>query len=285
MPRSARELMAVSPPRPSSSERHHCSPVSAEQARQAFCAAEAASAATKAVIGTSSVLQHVSKLVASDSLSCERTAAAHRLNERFAACSKYDEACELARELLRTPSLCDSLVSLLVDGDALPDVAVQLLHSVSLPEEGAQAVLRSGAVSVVAAAMRAEDPLVRAHGLALLCRLSEAPGLASGLVRAGVVRLLCALGRRHDESSAAQIWPPLLHIADALLRDPRQVPERQRVDLRDTLTTAARAYKAGVLPLSTADARTMNRLMIHLRAINLAHSAHKPHTDHTKPPH
>ena len=119
--------------------------------------------------------------------------------------------------------------------------------------------------------VRAGEPLMRAHGLALLATLAERPALIATLVKAGVVKLLCFLGMGSvaDPGSAVQLWPSLLDIADLLLRDPRNVPDRQRQQLRDVLVAAARSHKAGSLPLALTDVRTLNRLMIGLRALNL----------------
>lgn len=251
-------------------------PISAQQAQQAFSAAEAASAATKAVLSATPATQLAAQVTADVSSStayCDRVAAAHRLNERFAACATYEEAMSIAYYLLSaSPKLCEALVEMLVDGDALGEIAVQLLHSLSLHDDGAQAVVRAGAAPVLTAALRAEDPLMRAHGLALLATLAERSTLASSLVKAGVMKLLSFLGKMAvgDAASAAQLWPTLLGIADCLLRDPRTVPERQRAQFRDVLVGVARAHKAGSLPLALADARTLNKLMIDLRAFNLA---------------
>jgi hypothetical protein len=77
------------------------------------------------------------------------------------------------------------------------------------------------------------------------------------------------MGSVADPGSAVQLWPSLLDIADLLLRDPRNVPDRQRQQLRDVLVAAARSHKAGSLPLALTDVRTLNRLMIGLRALNL----------------
>jgi len=247
--------------------------ISTVQALQAFTAAEAASAATKAVLSSTPATTLAARIAASDSNTthCDRITAVHRLNERFAACGSYSEAVELAAELLRsTNRLCDALVEMLVEGDVLIELSVQLLHSLSLHDDGAIAVVRAGAAPVLAAALRADDALMRAHGLALLATLAERPALAVPLVKAGVVKLLCFLGRAAsaDAASAAQLWPPLLETTDSLLRDPRAVPERQRMQLRDVFVSAARMHKAGSLPLMLTDARTLNRLMMVLRALS-----------------
>lgn len=245
--------------------------ISYAQAQQAFAAAEAASAATKAVMSTVSTAKLSAKLTTATEHS-DRVAAAHMINERFAACASYEEAIALVADLLRgSRGLCAALVEMLVNGDALGEIAVQLLLSLSLNNDGAENVVLAGAVPVLTAVLRADEPLMRAHGLALLATLAERPALIATLVKAGVVKLICFLGMGSvaDPGSAVQLWPSLLDIADLLLRDPRNVPDRQRQQLRDVLVAAARSHKAGSLPLALTDVRTLNRLMIGLRALNL----------------
>ena len=231
----------------------------------AFSAAEAASAATAAVLGKTSPMEHVAKLTSSQSTSSERIAAVHRLNERFAACATYDDAVELAGQLCE-PALFVSLMNLLADGECLVELVVQLMHSLSLHREGASALCRSGALPVVSAALRAEDPLLRTNGLILLATLAERQDLAGPLARAGVVKLLCFLGKSADVVH----WPYLLEIAEGILRQPLVVPERQRQQLRDIFVDAAHWQKAGSLPLPPNDSRRLVRLLILMRGLNLA---------------
>ena len=271
---------------------------SKDDAARAFSAAEVASAATAAAIGSSgaaSASSLAAKLcdVAADAgkenggnstggggggghessstivvSSVEMISACHRLNERFAACSSHDEAVGLAASLCKEqPSLGKALVALVENGDSLVELAVQLMQSLCLDSGGAQMLERAGVMPVVVASLRADAPLFRAHGLALLSALAERPELAAPLVRAGVVRLLCFLTRADD---AITWWPYLLEIADSLLAVPKAVPEKQRQLLRDAFASAAIAQKAGELRLELPDSRRLMRLLIMLRALSLA---------------
>jgi hypothetical protein len=95
---------------------------------------------------------------------CDRLAAVHRLNEHFAACGSFEDAEALARALATgRPSLGAALVALMVDGDALVELVVQLMHSLSLHADGAAMLLRAGALPVLAATLRADEPLLRAQ--------------------------------------------------------------------------------------------------------------------------
>ena len=154
-------------------------------AQEAFRAAEAASAATASVISKSVKPEDLAaKLVGNDGVNvaeaspppvCDRLATCHRLNEHFAACGSYEESARLVCTLCKAqPRLGEALVGLLVDGDALVELAVQLMHNLCMEESGIKMVLGAGALPVLAATLRADEPLMRAHGLALLAAGGQA---------------------------------------------------------------------------------------------------------------
>ena len=261
----------------------------------AFSAAEVASAATAAVLlahGPSGGWDKIAaKLVAAEAVP-DRLAAVHRLNEHFVACSSYEDAMELAGSLAKKqPKLGAALVSLMVDGDALVELVVQLMHNLCLHANGASMIAQAGAFPVLAMALRADEPLLRAHGLSLLVTLSERAELAQPLAKAGVLKLVTFLAKAalpQGESAAAAsaalnakgtgapTWPPLLEIADGLLRTPSVVPVVQRQQLRDVLAQAAYAHKRGQLPLELHDGRRLTRLLRELRALALTEPNKKP---------
>lgn len=246
----------------------------------AFSAAEVASAATAAVLraqGASSdaVAAKLCGAQAAPAV-CDRLAAVHRLNEHFAACGSFEDAEALARALATgRPSLGAALVALMVDGDALVELVVQLMHSLSLHADGAAMLLRAGALPVLAATLRADEPLLRAQGLSLLISMSERPEMALPLAKAGALKLVTFLARTSlpttsaASASSAATWPVLLEIADAMLATPAAVPAVQRQQLRDVLAKAAVAHKAGTLPLGLHDGARLAKLMLTLRALAL----------------
>lgn len=259
-------------------------------ASMAFSAADIASKATAAVLmahgATADAL--ASKLVSADKEMWDRIATVHRLNEHFAAAGSFAAAEVLAGTLAtKCPALGKALVDLLSNGDALVELVVQLMHSLCLHADGAALMVQAGALPVLAAMLRADEPLVRSHGLALLATLSERPSLATALTKAGVLKLVTFLAKsglppkdsaEEEDADAAKAraaslqatWPLLLEIADGLLRTPTAVVPFQRQKLRDVLAQAAFAHKAGRLPLELPDGRRLTRLMITLRALALA---------------
>ena len=274
-------------------------PADATSAAAAFSAADVAAAATAAVLtangATAAAL--ADKLIVGNASSdqhsemWDRVASVHRLNEHFAACSSFESAEAFAGTLASNhPKLGAVLVDLLSNCDALVELVAQLMHSLCLHAEGAALLVKSGALPVLAAMLRANEPLVRAHGLTLLATLSERPSLAMPLIKAGVLKLVTFLaktalpgqagpasasGASEEAAKAAAAsqhatWPLLLEIADGLLRTPAAVPAFQRQKLRDVLAQAAFAHKAGHLHLELPDGRRLTRLMINLRALALA---------------
>lgn len=210
---------------------------------------------------------------------CDRLAAVHRLNEHFAACASYEAAETLARSLVAAlPGLGAVLVSLLVDGDQLVELVAQLMHSLCVHADGAAMLVKAGALPVLTAALRADEPLLRAQGLALLATLSEREELAKPLAKAGVLKLVNFLARGAmpaedapptNAANSHPAWPPLLEIAEGLLRTPNAVPAIQRQQLRDVLAQAAKAHRAGRLPLDLHDGRRLTRLLFTLRALGM----------------
>lgn len=175
-------------------QRSPARPSSAQQ-QAAYRAADAASAATAAVCDTSAV-QLAAKLTAAGASEVDRLGATHRLNELFAACATYEAAVALAAELCAQPHIGAILVELLSEGGNLVEVVVQLMSSLCLHDDGVKLIDRSGALPVLVAAMRAYEPLLRAHGLSLLALLAERADMARPLVRAGSVRLLTFLAMK-----------------------------------------------------------------------------------------
>lgn len=256
----------------------------------AFTAAEAASAATASVISSGVKPDDLAaRLVGNDGSNaaestpppmCDRLAACHRLNEHFAACPSFEESMKLAALLCNTqPRLGEALVAVLVDGDVLVELAVQLMHNLCVHELGSQMLMSAGALPVLTAALRADEPLLRAHGLALLAALADRRECVSALVRAGAVRLICFLGRTLKGAAAGALWPFMLEIAEGILRVPSAIPEAQHKMLRKTLGEAALAHKCssgrterdmyGTLPLDLADGRRLTRLLVLSRALAL----------------
>jgi hypothetical protein len=253
----------------------------------AFSAAEAASAATASVISCGVKPEDLAARlvgnVGSDSTDstpppmCDRLAACHRLNEHFAACPSYEESMRLSALLCSAqPRLGEALVAILVDGDALVELAVQLMHNLCTHEAGSQMLSSAGALPVLTAALRADEPLLRAHGLALLAALADRRECVPALAKAGVVRLICFLGRTLKGAAAGALWPFMLEIAEGMLRVPSAIPEAQHKMLRKTLGEAALSHKCGqgrtekdlygTLPLDLADGRRLTRLLVLARA-------------------
>ena len=261
-------------------------------AARAFYAAEAASAATAHAVTSAGVKpeQLAERLVSgsgcgassssgSDQMLpvCDRIAACHRLNEHFAACASYDEAVLLAGKLCKAqPRLGEALVSVMVDGDALVELAVQLMHSLCVHDAGAKMLEKAGVLPVLAMSLRADEPLLRTHGLTLLATLAERPEMAVPLVKAGAIKLVCFLGRTLKGEQAEALWPLMLEVIEGILRAPKAVPEAQQKMLRATLGEAGLMHKCisgtredvgGTLPLALPDGRRLTRLLVNARAL------------------
>ena len=120
--------------------------------------------------------------------------------------------------------------------------------------------------------MRADEQLLRVHGLTLLAAIAAVPSMARPLARAGALKLVTFLCKpeRALEAHTLPLWPMLLEVAEGVLAAPKAVPEVQRTQLRDALMHAARAHKAGHLLLEPAHSRCLTRLLMLLRALSLA---------------
>jgi hypothetical protein len=256
---------AVDLPNPTGGAADGGSSYSKTDAAHAFSAAEIASAATAAVVSLGASPEQLSARLVDTALPMhDRLAACHRLNEYFAATRSLEEAVCLSSKLVsQRPTLGDALVALMVDGDVLVELAVQLMHNISLHPDGTKILVQAGALPILAASLRANEPLLRAHGLSLLAALAERAELAAPLARAGVVKLVSFLAR---SPGADAHWPLLLEICDGMLRVPRAVPEAQRKLLRGALDKAGAAYRAKELHLDPPDARRLARLMLMLCA-------------------
>ena len=113
------------------------------------------------------------------------------------------------------------------------------------------------------AALRPDEPLLRAEGLRLLAALAEMPSLAAPLVRAGTVKLLGVLAASTD----AECWHWLLEICLGLLRSHQAVKPAQRRRLLEVLEAAHECTRAGELVLRPPDARALQRVLGELRVL------------------
>ena len=137
---------------------------------------------------------------------------------------------ELAGALVRAPpSAAATLLRLLVDGDALVELVVQLLGNACVHPDGPAWLERAGVLPVLVAALRTQDALLRAHGLRLLCALADEPALAQPLLRAGVAKLLRGLAASPDGARRALV------VADGVLRHAARLSPAQMKQLRALL--------------------------------------------------
>ena len=167
-------------------------------------------------------------LAAGSAPAYELLAAVHRLNELFAEADSHALAVELAGALIRS-SAAATLLRLLVDGDALVELVVQLLGNACVHPDGPAWLERAGVLPVLVAALRTQDALLRAHGLRLLSALADAPALAQPLLRAGVAKLLRGLAASPDGARRA------LLVADGVLRHAARLSPAQMKQLRALL--------------------------------------------------
>ena len=169
-------------------------------------------------------------LAAGSAPAYELLAAVHRLNELFlfAEAESHALAVELAGALVRS-SAAATLLRLLVDGDALVELVVQLLGNACVHPDGPAWLERAGVLPVLVAALRTQDALLRAHGLRLLSALADAPALAQPLLRAGVAKLLRGLAASPDGARRA------LLVADGVLRHAARLSPAQMKQLRALL--------------------------------------------------
>ena len=233
----------------------------------AFSAAAAASAATAAAVDHSpATLQTIAATLVRGPTAADRLAAAHRLNEAFTTCGSYEQAERLAAELC-SEALCKALVDVLVEGDALVEVATLLMQSLAVHADGARALTSAGLLPVLVAALRADEPLFRAQGLSLLAALVERPELVQPSIKAGVGRLLSFLARGCE---AADRWASIVEILNAVLASPLALPPPQRKQLLKAMGPAADRASSGELALEASTARGLARAVGTLRAHELA---------------
>ena len=204
-------------------------------------------------IATASPL--ITLLAAGSAPAYELLAAVHRLNELFAEADSHALAVELAGSLIRAPpSAAATLLRLLVDGDALVELVVQLLGNACVHPDGPAWLERAGVLPVLVAALRTQDALLRAHGLRLLSALADAPALAQPLLRAGVAKLLRGLAASPDGARRA------LLVADGVLRHAARLSPAQMKQLRALLDGCDAAL------LAPDDAKALARARGVLRA-------------------
>ena len=137
----------------------------------------------------------VEKLTASSSASCDRIAAAHRLNEMFTWYHKRADAERLAGELCSAP-LCEALVQLVTGGEELCEIAVHLMLNLCVSRGNAHQLCQSGVLPVLIASLRVAEPQFLLPGLALLSMIAEDRELAAPLLRAGVCKLISSLANK-----------------------------------------------------------------------------------------
>lgn len=203
--------------------------------------------------------------VSSGSEPIDRIAAAHRLNELFAACRTAAEASELASTVCQ-PAVCEALVQILTDGEQLSEVAATLLLHICLDEPQAREACSAGLLPVLIATLRADDALFREHGLALLSSMSEHSSIRPQLLSGGVCRLIGLLAPRAD--AACFHW--LVGIADSLLRSPTQLRPAQSQQLLDAFVAAETRTREGGLVLEAPEARLLSRVLGVLRVVSTA---------------
>lgn len=209
------------------------------------------------------VVAHCDTLTSVTGAACERVAAAHRLNELFASCQSREAAAHLASAACSL-AVVVALLDLLVEG-APPgaEIAVQLMSHLSVHPPACETIERAGVLPVLIAALRPDEPLLRAEGLRLLAALAEMPSLAAPLVRAGTVKLLGVLAASTD----AECWHWLLEICLGLLRSHQAVKPAQRRRLLEVLEAAHECTRAGELVLRPPDARALQRVLGELRVL------------------
>ena len=210
----------------------------------------------------------VAKLAAS-SASCDRIAAAHRLNEMFTWHHKRADAERLAGELCSAP-LCEALVQLITDGEELCEIALHLMLNLCVCRGNAQQLCQAGILPVLIASLRVAEPQFLLPGLALLSVVAEERELAPSLLRAGVCKLI---------SSLASKLPPgdfhwLLEIAEAVLHTPTALRPQHSQQLLKAFEPTALRLQAGELKLDDRDARRLSRVLGLLKVTSTAIPKH-----------
>jgi hypothetical protein len=206
----------------------------------------------------------------------DRIAAAHRLSGRLAACCSRAEAVRMVRKV-RSAALWDALCDLMMLGDALGALVLQLVQWLVLDADGCRDLNRSGTLAVLVGVLRAPDATLRGHGLPVLAIAAELPELVKPLARAGVIGLLHSLCGSRD----ADTWHWILAISDGLMRDPRSLPAQCRqpltsILLRCPLNRAEGRTAAAASGLAASDAVILRRLLSELRVTKWVLSAQPP---------
>jgi len=195
----------------------------------------------------------------------DRVGAAHRLSGRLAACSTRGEAVSMVRRL-RSAALWDAICDLLMQGDALGALVVQLIQWLTLDAEGCRDLDRSGALAVLVGVLRAPDGTLRGHGLPVIATVAELHDLGPSLSRAGVLGLLHSLSGLRDPNT----WHWILAISEGLLRDPRSLPLQSRQALASVLLRCPLNRTDGHCgpsadALATSDSMILRRILAELR--------------------
>lgn len=191
------------------------------------------------------ITAHTDTLTTTTAQTCERVAAVHRLNELFACCETHEAAVKLAGAV-GSLAVTVSLLEMLVEGASpAAEIAVQLMWNLSLGPTGCQTLERAGVLPVLVAALRPDEPLLRAVGLRLLATLANVPSLAPSIVRAGAVKLLGVLAASTDP----ECWHWLLEICLGLLGAEQAIKPAQRRRLLEVLEAAHDCMRVGELVL------------------------------------
>jgi hypothetical protein len=218
----------------------------------------------------------VAAVVDAQALTRDRIAAAHRLSGRLAACSTRSEAVRTVRKV-RSAALWGALRELMMQGDALGALVLQLVQWLTLDTDGCRDLNRSGTLAVLVGVLRVPDATLRGHGLPILAIAAELPELGPALARAGVIGLLHSLCGSRD----ADNWHWILAISDGLMRDPRSLPAQSRLPLtsillRCPLHRAEGRAAAAADGLAICDSLLLRRLLSELRVTQGAPSAQPP---------
>ena len=193
----------------------------------------------------------------------ERAVAVNQLCASLAACESAAAASDLARSLC-TAQTVDVLLSMLVDGEPLAEMSLVLLTGMCVHADGRALVVRCRVLPVLLAAMRAEDRLLREHGMRLLVILADDQTSCRAMLHAGVVGMLLCVGR----SERASTWRHILAVVAGLLRVRAGMRAVQRQQLDQLLSGKLAALGAGggdVGALEAADEKRLRTLLAELR--------------------
>ena len=158
---------------------------------------------------------HVSSIVDEHAPARVRFGAVHRLTCELSHGPSRRVATQLARRV-RSPALWEALRRLLLEGDPLSVMVVELMQWLALDDEGLRELDASGVLPLLIGALRASDEELRCHGMPLLVAAASLPEIAPSLERSKIVELLDVLGR----SGGTLEWHWILTVTDSLLCDP-----------------------------------------------------------------